>query len=84
MVILPETDEPLAIDIAERLRRNVMNNVLLPNDPTVVKEQLALSASIGIVCYPEHGKTVQHLLEHVDKALYRAKNKGKNRIEVYL
>jgi diguanylate cyclase (GGDEF)-like protein len=83
MVILPETEEQLAIDIAERLRRNVVNNVLLPSDSTVVKEQLSLSASIGIVCYPWHGKTVEHLLEHVDKALYRAKNKGKNRIEVY-
>jgi diguanylate cyclase (GGDEF)-like protein len=42
-----------------------------------------LTASIGIACFPEHGETVELLLENVDKALYRAKEKGKNRIEVF-
>jgi diguanylate cyclase (GGDEF)-like protein len=46
-------------------------------------EPCILTASIGIVCYPEHGDTAELLLENVDKALYRAKNKGKNRIEVF-
>ena len=46
-------------------------------------EPRALTASIGIACYPEHGETVELLIENVDKALYRAKNKGKNRIEVF-
>jgi diguanylate cyclase (GGDEF)-like protein len=82
MVILPETDEPLAVDIAERVRRNVIKNVLMPQD-AVAAGPPSITASIGIVCYPEHGKTGDHLLEHVDKALYRAKNNGKNRIEVY-
>ena len=43
----------------------------------------ALTASIGIVCFPEHGDTIELLLERVDQSLYRAKNGGKNRIEVY-
>ncbi len=82
MIILPETREPLATDIAERLRTNVIKNVLLPRDESAA-EPLSLTASIGVVCYPEHGKTVELLLENVDKALYRAKNSGKNRIEVF-
>jgi len=36
-----------------------------------------LTASIGIVCYPEHGDVAELLLENVDKALYRAKNRGR-------
>jgi diguanylate cyclase (GGDEF)-like protein len=82
MVILPETDESLAIDIAERLRNNVAKKVVLPQVAAGTGPR-TLTTSIGIVCYPEHGETVELLLENVDKALYRAKNKGKNRIEVF-
>jgi diguanylate cyclase (GGDEF)-like protein len=81
MVILPETAESLAIDIAERLRSNVAKKVVPTQD--AAGGPRTLTASIGIVCYPEHGETVELLLENVDKALYRAKNKGKNRIEVF-
>jgi diguanylate cyclase (GGDEF)-like protein len=82
MVILPETEEILAIDIAERMRSNVEKKAVLPRD-ALGQAQQALTSSIGIVCYPKHGKTIEVLLENVDKALYRAKNKGKNRIEVF-
>lgn len=82
MVILPETPELLAIEIAERLRSNVAKPVVLPEDPAH-SVLCTLTASIGIVCYPGHGKTLEILLENVDKALYRAKNHGKNRTEVY-
>lgn len=82
MVILPETAESLAIDIAERLRNNVAKKVVLTQD-TAGTGPRTLTTSIGIACYPEHGETVELLLENVDKALYRAKNKGKNRIEVF-
>jgi diguanylate cyclase (GGDEF)-like protein len=82
MVILPETEETLAIDIAERLRSNVEKNAVLPRNAAGKGPQM-LTSSIGIACYPGHGKTIELLLENVDKALYRAKNKGKNRIEVF-
>ena len=82
MVILPETAEALAIDIAERLRSNVAVKAVLPQE-AADKVPHPLTASIGVVCYPDHGKTIELLLENVDKALYRAKNKGKNRIEVF-
>ncbi len=82
MVILPETEETLAIDIAERLRSNVEKYAVLPRDASG-KGPYKLTSSIGIACYPVHGKTIELLLENVDKALYRAKNKGKNRVEVF-
>jgi diguanylate cyclase (GGDEF)-like protein len=82
MVILPETAEALAIDIAERLRDNVAKKALLSRRAAHA-ESHPLTASIGVVCYPDHGNTIELLLENVDKALYRAKNKGKNRIEVF-
>ncbi len=82
MVILPETGEPLATDIAERVLSNIMSKVVLPPDVAALGPQ-TLTASIGVVCFPEHGDTVELLLENVDKAMYRAKNKGKNRVEVF-
>jgi len=82
MVILPETAETLAIDIAERLRNNVAQIAVLPQETGGSVPQ-PITTSIGVVCYPEHGETIELLFENVDKALYRAKNKGKNRIEVF-
>ena len=82
MVILPETREAGAVDIAERLRISVRKETT-HHPEAAVPEPCALTASVGIVCYPEHGDTVELLLENVDKALYRAKNKGKNRVEVF-
>jgi diguanylate cyclase (GGDEF)-like protein len=34
---------------------------------------LRVAASIGIACYPQHGRTVRELLRHADVALYCAK-----------
>jgi diguanylate cyclase (GGDEF)-like protein len=82
MIILPETRESLAQDIAERLRNNVAN-LRECKQRAAGAEQRALTASIGIACYPLHGTTIEVLLDNVDKALYRAKNKGKDRIEVF-
>jgi diguanylate cyclase (GGDEF)-like protein len=82
MIILPETVEPLAVEIAERLRNTVSHQGMPPQEAADMGLPL-LSASIGIACYPEHGETVELLIENVDKTLYRAKNMGKNRIEVF-
>ena len=82
VAILPETRESVAFDIAERLRTSVLRGATQTLEKAVL-EPCALTASIGIACYPEHGDTAELLLGNVDKALYRAKNKGKNRVEVF-
>ena len=41
-----------------------------------------LTASFGVVSAPQHGETIDALLETADAALYRAKHKGRNRVEV--
>jgi diguanylate cyclase (GGDEF)-like protein/PAS domain S-box-containing protein len=45
------------------------------------KHVIETSASLGISCYPANGSTPADLIENADKALYRAKALGKNRIE---
>lgn len=42
-----------------------------------------LSASIGIVIFPEDGDSVELLLKNADAAMYRAKDAGRNRYEFF-
>ncbi len=83
MVILPETDKALAVSIAERLKSDVGKTELANSLTDAGLSPSNLTLSIGIASYPEDGNTTEMLIEHVDKALYLAKNKGRNRIEVF-
>jgi diguanylate cyclase (GGDEF)-like protein/PAS domain S-box-containing protein len=44
---------------------------------------LTTTISIGIACYPEHGTAKEQLLRAADKAMYAAKNTGRNRVVIY-
>ncbi len=45
--------------------------------------QIAVSASVGIASYPQHGETLADILRSADIALYQAKRTGKNAFCVY-
>ena len=40
--------------------------------------RVAVSASIGVALYPDHGNNAETLLHHADQAMYQAKHHGKN------
>ncbi|MGC8114097.1 bifunctional diguanylate cyclase/phosphodiesterase [Metapseudomonas otitidis] len=42
-----------------------------------------ISASIGISRFPEHGSDTATLVKNADAAMYQAKSKGRNRVELY-
>jgi diguanylate cyclase (GGDEF)-like protein len=42
----------------------------------------ALTLSGGLACYPEHGSSLEDLIECADKALYQSKQTGRDRITV--
>lgn len=44
---------------------------------------VCLTASVGIACYPKHGRAFQELLDKADAALYQSKCAGKDRISFY-
>ncbi|MEM1436441.1 MAG: diguanylate cyclase, partial [Pseudomonadota bacterium] len=46
------------------------------------KGPVRLTLSAGIACYPDHGQTQEAVLLRADKALYEAKNAGRNRIHL--
>ena len=78
-VLLPELRHPGETrEIANRL----LEGLRLPY--TVQHRAFELGGSIGIAHYPEHGTSVEALLQHSDVALYSAKRSGGNCHRVYM
>ena len=46
-------------------------------------QHLQVSASVGVVNYPEDGETFDDLLAHADAAMYRAKEAGRDALQYY-
>ncbi|MCC6593356.1 MAG: EAL domain-containing protein [Xanthomonadales bacterium] len=49
----------------------------------VAGQEIAISPSIGIAYYPDHGRNLDELLRHADAAMYEAKARGRNTYRVY-
>ena len=75
-LILPETDAAGARVIAERIR-TACAKALHQTEQGALKVTL----SIGVSTSPGDGKTPGQLIEAADRALYRAKQGGRNRVE---
>lgn len=48
-----------------------------------IKDTLAITTSCGIACFPKDASSFEELFKKADKALYVAKEKGKNRYIIY-
>ena len=76
VLILPETNEEGAGELAEKLRNDVMSlNLEHPDNSCENRVTISLGIASG-TAGPE--KQFSDLLAQADKALYRAKNKGRN------
>ncbi len=81
VAILPETDAQGCMRLAERIRLAVERMVM----PSGTEKPLPqLTVSLGIAVYPEHGQTLEELLQASDKALYESKRAGRNRTTIYV
>jgi diguanylate cyclase (GGDEF)-like protein len=76
-IILPETHLEGGCIKAERLRQAIEK--LTWNDMQPPLEG-PITMSIGVASFPEHGHSVNTILEAADAALYRAKNGGRNQV----
>jgi diguanylate cyclase (GGDEF)-like protein len=75
-ILLADTAERGARVIAERIRKWVSDYGFEAGHG----QSLHLSCSVGLATYPAHGRTREALLEAADKAMYRAKSEGRNRV----
>jgi diguanylate cyclase (GGDEF)-like protein len=83
-VLLPDTDLEEVCQVAERIRESVQQlQVEVPQSPGSDKNiSISICTSIGIAVAPVHANTVEDLVFVADKALRRAKEGGRNRVEV--
>ena len=44
---------------------------------------LAVTISLGVATYPEHGESAEEIIIKADKALYHSKATGRNRVTVW-
>jgi diguanylate cyclase (GGDEF)-like protein len=79
-MILPRTDMVSAYNLAERIRELITELELTSADG----EPIEVTSSFGISAFPESGASDgEELVRLADRALYRAKRTGKNRVELY-
>ncbi len=75
VALLPETDPTGAFVLAEKIRLGVGAMAIdLPDGAP------SPSISIGVVCYPEDGRTSDQLIIAADGAMYASKHAGKDRV----
>lgn len=79
IIILPETGESGALVVAERIRKTVSNTPFTLPDA----REIEVTISIGIASHPLCTKHPESMLEQADRALYLAKNAGRNRVSQY-
>jgi diguanylate cyclase (GGDEF)-like protein len=79
LILLPECDPARALRCGERLRER------LPEGPVVHGEAaIPVTGSFGVAIHPGHGAAdPRQLLQAADRALYRAKDAGRNCVELH-
>ena len=74
VVVLSEIDKTTAFKRAESLREQFLQLNFSFN------QNAAITISIGVAAFPGDGRTGEEILDAADKALYIAKDLGKNQV----
>jgi diguanylate cyclase (GGDEF)-like protein len=78
VVLLPETDLAGALHVAEKIRAD-LSRLAVPHNGAFIRT----TASIGLVTYPEDGRSWSELIRRADVAMYEAKRRGRDQIVHY-
>ena len=85
VAFLPRLNAADALAAADRIRAAIASITLYELIGAAAGEASgggALTASVGLALFPEHGDDIEELLRTADTALYRAKDAGRNRVMV--
>jgi diguanylate cyclase (GGDEF)-like protein len=74
VIILPQCSRDAAFQVAERVREAIA----LQTAPRIG----SVTASIGLASYPAPARTKEELIEMSDRAMYQAKEAGRNRVRI--
>lgn len=75
-IAMPDTPPSDAMSAAERMRDTIERTVRAGRAPALE----VVTASFGVASYPDHGDTLSDLVGAADRAMYRAKNAGRNKV----
>lgn len=75
VILCPLTDRPQASFLAERIR-SIVADTHLPAE----RGQIRMTVSIGIASLDTDEKSPDSILSRADRAMYKAKEKGRNRV----
>lgn len=77
VIVMPDTEGEVAEKVAERIRSQIAQ---APFVVTVDGAAIEVTVSVGVSCLRHSGDTVEAMLKRADRALYEAKNSGRNRV----
>ncbi len=76
LILLPDTDSTGALEAAEKLRASMADSTIAAGD-----NRIHQTISLGVASF-QNGDDIDAVVSRADAALYRAKHKGRNRVEV--
>jgi diguanylate cyclase (GGDEF)-like protein/PAS domain S-box-containing protein len=79
VILMPNTPHHIGYERAEAWRQDFSETAV---DYEGIKFSITFSA--GVATFPQHGHTGDAILQAADKALYRSKNRGRNKVTAYL
>jgi len=78
LLLLPETNEKQASLLAERIRLRIENKKLVDEH----NNKFSVTASFGISQNRKIDTSIENIVKRADKALYKAKERGRNKVEI--
>src|SRR5450631_1604007 len=83
-VVFADTEKSRAIERAERLRSSIAGADFRGlHGPVSSGEEVRISASIGVACFPIDAQSPEALLEKADEAMYHSKKTGRNGVSFF-
>lgn len=77
IILLPESELSGAVKTAERIQKSLANNAI-----TFEGNEICVTLSLGICVVNDNHANFESVIKDADIAMYRAKENGRNRIEV--
>lgn len=75
IIVLPEADQNIAYEVAQRIRRKIEENEII-----IDSHFIKFTSSFGVFEFNENVSTFEEGASEADRAMYRAKKTGKNRV----
>ncbi|MGA7194372.1 MAG: diguanylate cyclase [Anaerolineales bacterium] len=91
IILFPATNAKSAAEVAERIRRQVVEANInnggqffeTVNGTMISPETMHVTVSIGIAELDGTYTSIDILVDHADRAMYLAKNEGRNRVKIW-